>query len=101
MEQCPGGKLYIGETLESLKERITDHRSSIKRNNIINSNQLLRHFVEIHHIFSWYFLGIQLIMPSQRHVNVNLLKKFTCSKYQFKPELPLTLNINNSLVEHV
>lgn len=54
MIQCPCGKTCIGEISRSLKERITEQRSSIKSNDV--TSPVAQHFNEKQHHISSLFL---------------------------------------------
>lgn len=65
---CPCGKAYIGKTSRELKQRIAEHRSTIRCRNI--NYPVAQHFIEFNHpISSLKYTGIERIEQPKRGGN--------------------------------
>lgn len=82
-----------------LKDRINEHRSSIKRNDL--TSPVARHLNDKHHNSPLFFLGINVLKLSQRGGNINFMQKnreaFWISR--FKSLHPRGMNDNFSVSE--
>ncbi len=74
-QQCPCGLAYIGKTTRKLKQRISEHKSSIRRND--PNYPIAIHFNNAHHdISSLRFCGIeQVTLPPRGGDHDKLLKQ--------------------------
>ena len=69
---CSCGKAYVGQTKRQLKQRIAEHRSSIRCKNI--DYPVAAHFVEANHpIFSLKYTGIEHVALPRRGGNIEIL----------------------------
>ena len=74
MIQCPCGLAYIGKTTRKLKQRISEHKSSIRRND--REYPVAIHFNDAKHdISSFRFMGIEQIQMPPRGGDLDLLLK--------------------------
>ena len=85
MLRCPCGLAYIGKTTRKLKTRISEHKSSIRRND--RDYPVAVHFNDMtHDISSLRFVGMEVVSLPPRGGNHDLLLKrreafwiFTCN----------------------
>ncbi|OCT55666.1 hypothetical protein XELAEV_18000201mg [Xenopus laevis] len=62
---CPCGKIYVGETVQKVKSRISQHKSSIKSGNL--ALPLSRHFKEFGHtVDQLRFMVLETVPPLKR-----------------------------------
>lgn len=99
MIHCPCNKIYIGETSRPLKDRINEHRSSIKRNDL--TSPVARHFNVKHPNSPLFFLGIEAIKLNQRGGNINFIwkKREAFWIFRFKSLHPRGMNEDFSISE--
>lgn len=63
--RCPCGLVYVGKTTRKLKQRISEHKSSIRRND--RDYPVAIHFNDNHHdVCSLRFYGIEYVPPPPR-----------------------------------
>lgn len=62
---CPCGKVYVGKTTRQLKQRIAEHRSTIRRKD--DTYPLACHFMEMEHtVASLRYIGIEKVETPRR-----------------------------------
>jgi len=73
--KCPCDKIYIGKTTRVLKQRISEHKSSIRRNDI--NYPVARHFNEASHpVSSLRFQSIEHIeLPRRGDIDMKLCQR--------------------------
>ena len=68
--KCPCGLCYVGKTTRSLKQRISEHKSSIRRND--RDYPVAVHFNDLKHDISTFrFCGIEKVKMSDRGGDIN------------------------------
>ena len=75
MIRCPCGLAYVGKTTRQLKQRMSEHKSTIRRND--RNYPVAVHFNDFKHdIASLRFIGIEKVhLPRRGGNHDNLLKK--------------------------
>ena len=74
MIQCPCGLAYVGKTTRKLKQRISEHKSSIRRND--REYPVAIHFNDAKHdISSFRFTGIEQVQMPPRGGDLDLILK--------------------------
>lgn len=93
MLKCPCQKIYIGKSLGQLKWQISEHKFSIRCQNI--TSPVARHFNELgHDIKQLECIGIEEVLGSSREGNINkeLLKREAFWIYKLKSLAPNGMN---------
>ena len=69
---CPCGLTYVGKTSRQLKQRMSEHKSSIRRN--VREYPVAAHFNDANHdISTFFFIGIEQVSLPKRGGNLDLL----------------------------
>ena len=72
--RCPCGLAYVGKTSRQLKQRMSEHKSSIRRND--RDYPVAVHFNDLKHdISSFRFIGIEQVSLPKRGGNLDILLK--------------------------
>lgn len=72
--RCPCGLAYVGKTSRQLKQRISEHKSSIRRND--RDYPVAVHFNDFKHdISAFRFIGIEKVSLPKRGGNIDILLK--------------------------
>ncbi len=70
--RCPCGLSYVGNTSRQLKQRISEHKSSIRRKDI--NYPVAAHFLSFNHdVSSLCFLGIEKVLVPLRGGDIETL----------------------------
>ena len=96
---CPCGLMYVGQTKQNLKLRITEHKAAIRHNNM--DYAIARHYKEQNHgaATSLKFIGIEKIEPNPRGGNLinQLLRREAYWIFELKTIEPFGLNETQEL----
>ena len=100
MITCPCGLAYVGKTTRKLKQRISEHKSSIRRND--REYPVAVHFNDAkHNISSFRFQGIEQIQMPPRGGDIDLLIKRREAYYIFTLQTLAPKGLNDEFALNV
>ena len=100
MLRCPCGLAYIGKTTRKLKTRISEHKSSIRRND--RDYPVAVHFNDMKHdISTLRFVGMEWVPPPPRGGNHDLLLKRREAHWIFTCDTLAPKGLNDELLLNV